>query len=127
MRAIANIRLFEASTNMEGWLITILRNQFRSEWRWRSKEVEDVDGCYAGTLQVPAKQHGRLELEELRMALAKLPYDQRETLVLVAAAGFSYDEAAAAICGCAVGTIKSRLNRARVRLAELLLESVVES
>ena len=59
MRAIANIRLFQAGTNMEGWLITILRNQFRSEWRWRSKEVEDADGCYAETLEAPAKQHDR--------------------------------------------------------------------
>src|SRR5215472_12697244 len=107
VRAIANIRLFQAGTNMEGWLITILRNQFRSEWRWRSKEVEDADGCYAETLEAPAKQHDRMEFQDLRMALAKLPYDQRETVILVVAAGFSYDEAAA-ICRCAVGTIKSR-------------------
>jgi RNA polymerase sigma-70 factor, ECF subfamily len=51
--------------------------------------------------------------------LAKLPADQREALILVGASGFSYDDAAA-ICGCAVGTIKSRVNRARTRLADLL-------
>jgi RNA polymerase sigma-70 factor (ECF subfamily) len=119
VRAIANINSFEPGTNMEGWLATILRNQFRSEWRWRRKEAEDVDGCHAESLAAPAKQHSRLEFEELRVALARLPDDQRETLILVVAAGFSYDEAAA-ICQCAVGTIKSRINRARTQLARLL-------
>jgi DNA-directed RNA polymerase specialized sigma24 family protein len=85
-----------------------------------------ADGYYAGSLAAPAKQLDRLEFADLRMALAKLPYDQRETVILVAAAGFSYDEAAA-ICGCALGTIKSRLNRARIRLAELLLDRVPQS
>jgi RNA polymerase sigma-70 factor (ECF subfamily) len=60
-----------------------------------------------------------VEFEELRAALAKLPTDQREALILVGASGFSYEEAAA-ICDCAVGTIKSRVNRARTRLAEQL-------
>ena len=92
------------------------------EWRWRRNEVQDVDGFYAEGLESPANQHSRLEFEEFRLALAKLPDDQRETLILVVAAGYSYDEAAA-ICECAVGTIKSRLNRARTRLAELLLEN----
>jgi RNA polymerase sigma-70 factor (ECF subfamily) len=60
-----------------------------------------------------------VEFEEFRVALAKLPSDQREALILVGASGFSYEEAAA-ICDCAVGTIKSRVNRARTRLSELL-------
>jgi RNA polymerase sigma-70 factor (ECF subfamily) len=62
---------------------------------------------------------GRVEFSEFREALAKLPPDQREALILVGASGFSYEEAAN-ICGCAVGTIKSRVNRARTRLAELM-------
>jgi RNA polymerase sigma-70 factor, ECF subfamily len=119
LRAIANIDSFEVGTNMGGWLVTILRNQFRSEWRWRRYEVEDIDGHYAETLETPAKQDGRVEFEEFRLALAKLPADQREALVLVVAAGFSYEEAAS-IYDCAVGTIKSRINRARTRLGELL-------
>jgi RNA polymerase sigma-70 factor, ECF subfamily len=119
LRAIANIDSFEAGTNMEGWLITILRNQFRSEWRWRRNEVQDVDGRYAESREAPAKQHSQVEFEEFRLALASLPDDQRETFILVAAAGFSYDEAAA-VCECAVGTIKSRVNRARTQLAQLL-------
>jgi RNA polymerase sigma-70 factor (ECF subfamily) len=60
-----------------------------------------------------------VEFDEFRAALAKLPPDQRKTLILVGASGFSYEEAAA-ICDCAVGTIKSRVNRARTRLWDLL-------
>jgi len=63
--------------------------------------------------------------ETLLRALAKLPSDQREALVLVGASGFSYEEAAG-ICGCAVGTIKSRVNRARTRLAELMAIASVD-
>ena len=62
---------------------------------------------------------GHIEFQEFREALGKLPPDQREALILVGASGFSYEEAAD-ICGCAVGTIKSRVNRARARLADML-------
>jgi RNA polymerase sigma-70 factor (ECF subfamily) len=119
MRAIANIDSFQPGTNMSAWLFTILRNLFRSEYRKRRREVEDTDGSYAESLKSHPEQHSRVEFEEFRQALAKLPPDQREALILVGASGFSYEEAAA-ICECAVGTIKSRVNRARTRLAELL-------
>ena len=119
LRAMANIDSFEPGTNMSAWLFTILRNLFRSEYRKRRREVEDADGSYADSLKSHPEQHGRVEFEEFRAALAKLPPDQREALILVGASGFSYEEAAA-ICECAVGTIKSRVNRARTRLAELL-------
>jgi RNA polymerase sigma-70 factor (ECF subfamily) len=119
LRAMANIDSFQPGTNMSAWLFTILRNLFRSEYRKRRREVEDADGSYADTLKSQPEQHGRVEFEEFRTALAKLPPDQREALLLVGASGFSYEEAAA-ICECAVGTIKSRVNRARTRLAELL-------
>jgi RNA polymerase sigma-70 factor, ECF subfamily len=119
LRAIANINSFEPGTNMSAWLFTILRNLFRSEYRKRRREVEDGDGRYADTLKSHPEQYGRVEFEELREALAKLPPDQREALILVGASGFSYEEAAA-ICDCAVGTIKSRVNRARTRLAQQL-------
>jgi len=119
LRAIANIASFEPGTNMSAWLFTILRNLFRSEYRKRRREVEDGSGRYADTLRSHPEQPGRVEFEELRAALAKLPPDQREALILVGASGFSYEEAAA-ICDCAVGTIKSRVNRARTRLAEQL-------
>jgi RNA polymerase sigma-70 factor (ECF subfamily) len=104
---------------MPAWLFTILRNLFRSEYRKRRREVEDAEGRYADTLKSNPEQTGRVEFQEFRTALDKLPADQREALILVGASGFSYEDAAA-ICGCAVGTIKSRVNRARTRLADLL-------
>jgi RNA polymerase sigma-70 factor (ECF subfamily) len=119
LRAMANIDSFQPGTNMSAWLFTILRNLFRSEYRKRRREVEDADGSYADTLTSHPEQHGRIEFEEFRKALAQLPSDQREALILVGASGFSYEEAAC-ICSCAVGTIKSRVNRARTRLSELL-------
>jgi RNA polymerase sigma-70 factor (ECF subfamily) len=119
LRALANIHSFQPGTNMSAWLFTILRNHFRSEYRKRRREVEDTDGSYAESLKSHPEQQGHVEFGEFREALAKLPPDQREALILVGASGFSYEEAAN-ICGCAVGTIKSRVNRARTRLAELM-------
>jgi RNA polymerase sigma-70 factor (ECF subfamily) len=119
LRAIANIDTFQPGTNMSAWLFTILRNHFRSEYRKRRREVEDGEGRYAERLKSQPEQYGQIEFSEFRNALAQLPTDQREALILVGASGFSYEEAAN-ICGCAVGTIKSRVNRARNRLAELL-------
>ena len=119
LRAWANIHSFEPGTNMSAWLFTILRNLFRSEYRKRRREVPDGDGTYADTMKTQPEQSSRVEFEEFRVALNKLPTDQREALVLVGASGFSYEEAAE-ICGCAVGTIKSRVNRARQKLAQML-------
>ncbi len=119
LRAMANINSFKPGTNMSAWLFIILRTQFRSEFRKRRREVEDADGGYLASLKSPPEQHSRLEFKELFDALAKLPVVQREALILVGASGFSYDDAAA-ICATAAGTIKSRVNRARARLAELL-------
>lgn len=119
VRAISNIDSFQPGTNLPAWLFTILRNLFRSEYRKRRREVEDPEGNYVASLKSYPEQESRMELDELRDALDELPADQREALVLVAASGFSYQEAAD-ICGCAVGTIKSRVNRARSRLAELM-------
>jgi RNA polymerase sigma-70 factor (ECF subfamily) len=119
LRALANIQSFQPGTNMPAWLFTILRNLFRSEYRKRRREVEDADGSLAETLKSHPDQLGRVEFQEFRVALAQLPAEQREALILVGASGFSYEEAAD-ICECAVGTIKSRVNRARSRLAKML-------
>jgi RNA polymerase sigma-70 factor (ECF subfamily) len=119
LRALANIESFQPGTNLSAWLFTILRNLFRSEYRTRRREVEDTDGSFAETLKSNPDQFGRVEFQEFRQALAELPAEQREALILVGASGFSYEEAAD-ICECAVGTIKSRVNRARSRLAKLL-------
>lgn len=119
LRAWASRSSFAPGTNMSAWLFTILRNLFRSEYRKRRREVEDPDGSHAESLTSLPDQSSHLEVEEFRRALNLLPHEQRESLILVGASGFSYEEAAQ-ICGCAVGTIKSRVNRARTRLAEIL-------
>ena len=110
---------FCEGTNLKAWLFTILRNTYFSERRKRRREVEDADGSYAAKLSTHPEQHGHMEMQDFRAALTRLPDDQREALILVGAAGFSYEEAAE-ISGCAVGTIKSRVNRARNRLADML-------
>jgi len=126
LRAWANIDRFQPGTNLNAWLFTILRNLFHSEYRKRKREVEDADGSYAGKLRTHPDQQAHLDFEDFRTALARVPAEQREALLLVGAQGMSYDDAAA-IWGVAVGTIKSRVNRARTRLAELLsLESEAE-
>lgn len=119
VRALANINSFEPGTNMSAWLMTILRNQFRSEYRKRRRQVEDATGSYADRLRSLPEQEGRVEISEFQTALAKLPVEQREALVLVGALGYSHEEVAG-ICGCAIGTIKSRVNRARHHLADLM-------
>ena len=81
--------------------------------------MEDADGSYAETLKTHPEQTSHVEFKEFTAALNKLPEDQREALILIGASGFSYEEAAE-ICGCAVGTIKSRVNRARSKLSALL-------
>jgi RNA polymerase sigma-70 factor, ECF subfamily len=119
LRGLANIDRFTPGTSIRAWLFTILRNQFHTAYRKRRREVEDPDGVMAGRLSTAPEQGGHLDLEDLKSVLTTLPLEQREALLLVAAQGFSYEETAA-ICGTAVGTIKSRVNRARNRLAELM-------
>ncbi len=119
LRALANIGSFQAGTNMTAWLFTILRNNFLNECRKGRHEVSDGDGYFVGTMTSQPEQDMRLQLADFREALARLPDDQREAIVLVGGAGLSHEEAAK-ICRCAVGTIKSRVHRARMRLAELM-------
>jgi RNA polymerase sigma-70 factor (ECF subfamily) len=119
VKAWSNIDKFEPGTNLRAWLFTILRNTYYSLHRKRSREVADVDGEYAAQLSEKPDHDGRLAMTDFREAFAQLPDDQREVLILVGASGFSYEEAAE-MCGCAVGTIKSRANRGRKRLAELM-------
>jgi RNA polymerase sigma-70 factor (ECF subfamily) len=117
--AWANLGRFEPGTNLNAWLFTILRNRFYSTYRKRVREVQDTDGEQAARLSMPPEQHGSLDLQDMQRALVKLRVDQREALLLIAAEGMSYDEAAQ-VCGVAVGTIKSRVHRARVELARLM-------
>lgn len=119
LKAWDNRSSFAVGTNLKAWLFTILRNTYFSERRKRKREVEDADGKISGRVAVHGEQQGHMDLRDFQHALDQLSEDQREALILVGAEGFSYEEVAE-ICGCAVGTVKSRVNRARTRLADLL-------
>lgn len=119
VKAWTNIDKFQPGTNMRAWLFTILRNVFYSHHRKMRREVEDTDGSLSEGLAQKPDHDGRLQMGDFNAAFEQLPEEQREALVLVGAGGFSYDEAAE-LCGVATGTVKSRVNRARNRLTELL-------
>jgi RNA polymerase sigma-70 factor (ECF subfamily) len=119
MKAWAKQDSFEMGTNMKAWLFTILRNEFYSQMRKRGREVQDSEGVFTERLAVHPSQYGILDMRDFKRALAQLPNDQREAIILIGASGFSYEEAAE-ICHCAVGTMKSRVSRARTRLQEML-------
>lgn len=119
VRAWSHREQFQIGTNLHAWLMTILRNAFYTKCRRKRWEVEDIDGEYAGALTVEPNQEWNISLQELDRALQKLPDEQREVIALVIGAGMNYEQAAE-ICGCALGTIKSRLARARMQLTEML-------
>lgn len=119
MKAWNHKNSFEAGTNLRAWLYTILRNEFYTQMRKRRREIEDADGAYSSKVATPGEQEGHLEMADLRNALAQLPDDQREAVILVGALGFSHQEVTK-ICGVAIGTVKSRVSRAREKLAILL-------
>src|ERR1700757_2990922 len=112
---------FAMGTNMKAWTFMILRNQFYSEKRrsWRQTQLDQE--AAERTLVAVDDPESPVALDELRLGLAMLPAEQREALILVGAGGFAYEEAAA-ICDCAVGTVKSRVSRAR-RALQGILES----
>lgn len=115
LRAWQNRHRFEPGSNLMAWLCTILRNHFYTECRKRKREVEDADGVMAAQVAAPAAQEASSDLKRVWQHLGKLPPSQREALILVAAQGMTY-EAAAELIGCQVGTMKSRVSRARSSL-----------
>lgn len=119
MKAWRSIDKFEVGTNMRAWLFTILRNTYYTSYTKSRREVADVDGVLSGNLSVKPEHDGKLAYNDFMHAFEKLPDDQREALTLVGASGFAYHEAAE-MCGVATGTMKSRVNRARQKLVELL-------
>jgi RNA polymerase sigma-70 factor (ECF subfamily) len=119
VKAWANSDKFVPGTSLRAWLFTILRNSYYSLFRKRRHEVLDGEGVYVERIAVSGTQESHLDLADFRVALAKLPEDQREALLLVGASGLSYEQAAQ-VCGVAIGTVKSRVNRARIRIAQLL-------
>jgi RNA polymerase sigma-70 factor (ECF subfamily) len=110
---------FQVGTNMKAWTFMILRNQFYSEKRrsWRQSQLDQE--AAERTLVAADDPEAPVALDEMRLALGMLPNEQREALILVGAGGFAYEEAAV-ICGCAVGTVKSRVSRARRALQGIL-------
>ena len=110
---------YQMGTNMKAWTFMILRNQFYSEKRrsWRQSQLDQE--AAERTLVAVDDPEAPVALDELRLALASLPEEQREALILVGAGGFAYEEAAE-ICNCAVGTVKSRVSRARRALQQTL-------
>jgi len=119
LRAFSNIERFQPGTNLKAWLFTILRNEHYSQLRRQKFEAVGVDTTTLPEPSVLPDHDAQLELRELYSALSRLPTGQRTALLLVSASGLSYEEAAA-ICGCAVGTIKSRVARAREMLVQML-------
>lgn len=119
-KAWANQDSYQPGTNFKAWIFTILRNYYFSQRRKAGREINDSDGVILDTASVQPEQEGRFDLTELTKALNLLPPEQREAIILVSAEGLSYEEASQ-ICGCAVGTIKSRINRARKKLGEVML------
>ncbi|MCB2067081.1 MAG: sigma-70 family RNA polymerase sigma factor [Erythrobacter sp.] len=110
---------FEPGTSMRAWTFVILRNAYLTDMRRNRFRGEYDEGVAERVLTAPAGQEEPIHLSDLHRALLVLPAERREALLLVGAGGFSYEEAAN-ICGCAVGTIKSRVGRARAALAEML-------
>ncbi|MHB1218375.1 MAG: sigma-70 family RNA polymerase sigma factor [Alphaproteobacteria bacterium] len=119
MRAIAGEHLFRPGTNLRAWLFTILRNRHLSEYRRRRYDGGGIEDLPEALVAVSGNQQAALELKEVQALLMTVPVKLREALILVSAAGLSYEEAAA-VCKCAIGTIKSRVNRARAEITALM-------
>jgi RNA polymerase sigma-70 factor, ECF subfamily len=128
LSAIINIHTFTPGTTLVAWLYAIMRNKHYSNWRKRKREVAVVDDRFSDSLRFSAGgEHDemcRLDCAKLQALLLLLPAAQREALDLVAD-GHDY-ESAAAVLGCAVGTVKSRVNRGREALTGMLNGYVVE-
>lgn len=122
MRALAGIHQFRPGTSMKSWLFTIMRNTFYTRVRVETREAPGAADCVSARPAGDPTQEWSARGREIAQAIQRLPEAQREVLMLIGVLGVSYDEAAG-ICGCAMGTIKSRLNRARLRLLHELGEA----
>lgn len=119
LKAWAAQARFEPGTSMRAWTFVILRNAYLTDMRRNRFRGEYDEGVAERILTAPAGQEEPIHLSDMHRALLTLPPERREALLLVGAGGFSYEEAAE-ICGCAVGTIKSRVGRARSALVSML-------
>lgn len=121
-RALSSIHQFRPGTSMKSWLFTIMRNAFYTKIKIETREAPGSADCVSLRPASDPTQEWSARGREIAQAIQRLPEQQREVLMLIGVLGVSYDEAAG-ICGCAMGTIKSRLNRARLRLLEEMGEA----
>ncbi len=121
MKGIAALDQFTPGTKMKSWLFTIMRNTFNTRIKAYVREAPGAEKCISERSIMMASQEWSLKVRELKLAIERLPQQQREVLILIGLLGTSYDDTAE-ICGCAVGTVKSRLSRGRLRLLEELRE-----
>jgi RNA polymerase sigma factor (sigma-70 family) len=121
-KGLANLDKFEPGTRMKSWLFTIMRNTFYTRIKTYSREAPGLVDCVSGRPVAEATQEWTIRGKEVHAAISRLPQQKREVLVLIGVLGLSYEETAE-ICSCAVGTVKSRLNRARAAILEYLGES----
>lgn len=120
VKALANLDKFQAGTNMKAWLFTILRNSFYNDVRYQKyHQTAPLDDVSPANLKALASQEKYIEFKDVIRGMGELAPEQREAVILIAAEGLSYEEAAE-ICGCPIGTVKSRLSRARQRLTDFL-------
>ncbi|MHC2017781.1 sigma-70 family RNA polymerase sigma factor [Methylobacterium sp. CM6247] len=119
LRAWRSRHTYQPDTNLAGWLTRILRNGFYTGHRRRSREIEDPDNAYAALLSLPPTQESHLHLQDVQTALNLLSPKLREVVLLIVLNDMSYEEAACTT-GCSLGTIKSRMFRAREQLAQAL-------
>jgi RNA polymerase sigma-70 factor (ECF subfamily) len=125
-RALGSISQFQDGTSMKSWMFTIMRNTFLTRFKISSREAPGASDCVSGRRTMEASQEWSVRGNEIQQAISRLPAHQREVVVLVAMLGFSYEEAAA-VCKVSTGTIKSRLNRARVCLLDQIGENSSQS
>ena len=121
-KGIANIDKFEPGTRMKSWLFTIMRNTYYTQIKITVREAPGLLDCVSSRPVSEASQEWSVQSREVRDAIQQLPEHQREVLMLIGVLGMSYEDTAD-ICRCAVGTVKSRLNRARAGVLEYLGES----
>lgn len=119
LKALVNIHQFTPGTNLKAWMFTIVRNTFYTNYKKKRREVA-APLEETGTVSTEPTQDWTLTMEEVNEAMEHLPGDQKQALMLVGTSGMSY-ERAADVCGCALGTIKSRVSRGRTKLRELLV------
>lgn len=122
LKGLANLDKFEPGTRLKSWLFTIMRNTHYTRVKIAAREAPGLLDCASSRPVSEASQDWSMQSKEVHQAIQQLPAHQREVLMLIGVLGVSYEETAD-ICGCAVGTVKSRLNRARAGVLETLGEN----